>query len=498
MFNRYPEKLVSKEGDTGSFTLPCLIGPLTVKNALADLGASINLMPHSLFQRLGISKLKPTRMSIQLADRSIKYPIGSQSSWDDFLATARAVIDVHEGKLSLRVRNETVTFNIRKSMKSNPWVSPIQVIPKKGGMTVVKNEKNKFIPQRTVFPDLYRPRRPRKDYVTCPYGTFAYKRMSFGLCNASMTFQRYMTAIFHELIVDNMKVFMDDFFIFGSSFDYCLQNLEKTLKRCEETNLVLNWEKCHFMVKEGIVLGHKVSGSRIEVDKAKIKVISKLPYPTNVKAIWSFLRHAGLYRRFIKDFSQVVRPMTQLLVKDAPFNFYCSLPFEIMCDASDYAVGVVLEKNHSALWYLFTKQDAKPQMIRRILLPQEFDIEIRHKKGAENLVADHISQLENPDLAKLTKAEIRDLFPEEQLMTILNKSNEPWYGVVHRFSTAYNPQTNGQVKNTNWAIKLILEKTIVNNKKEWSHKLDDALWAFRTTFKTPLGTTPFRIIYGKA
>ncbi|GJS23772.1 reverse transcriptase domain-containing protein [Tanacetum coccineum] len=136
-----------KEGDPGSFTLPCLIGPLAVKNALADLGASINLMPHSLFRRLGISKLKPTRMSIQLADRSIKYPIGVSENLlvkvskfiflvefivleideDElvliilgrpFLATARAVIDVHEGKLSLRVRSETITFNIRKSMKS--------------------------------------------------------------------------------------------------------------------------------------------------------------------------------------------------------------------------------------------------------------------------------------------------------------------------------------------------------------------------------------------
>ncbi|GJY78938.1 hypothetical protein Tco_0484739 [Tanacetum coccineum] len=130
-----------------------------------------------------------------------------------------------------------------------------------------------------------------------------------------------MTTIFHELIEDSMDVFMDDFSVFGSSFDHCLKNLEKMLKRCEETNLVLNWYKCHFMVKEGIVLGHKVSGSGIEVDKAKIKAISKLPSPTNVKFIQSFLGHAGFCRRFIKDFSQIAHPMTQLLVKDAPFNF---------------------------------------------------------------------------------------------------------------------------------------------------------------------------------
>ncbi|GKE62674.1 reverse transcriptase domain-containing protein [Tanacetum coccineum] len=160
-----------------------------------------------------------------------------------------------------------------------------------------------------------------KTTFTCPYGTFVYKRMPFGLCNAPATFQRCMTVIFHELIKDSMEVFMDNFFVFGNSFDHCLKNLEKMLKRCEETNLVLKWEKCHFMVKEGIVLGHKVSRSGIEVNKGKVKAISKLPYPANIKSIRSFLEHAGFYRRFIKYFSQVARPMTQLLVKYAQFNF---------------------------------------------------------------------------------------------------------------------------------------------------------------------------------
>ncbi|GJS65019.1 hypothetical protein Tco_0679583 [Tanacetum coccineum] len=183
-----------------------------------------------------------------------------------------------------------------------------------------------------------------------------------------------MTAIFHELIEDSIEVFMDDFSIFGSSFDHYLKNLEKMLKRYEETNLVLNWEKCHFMVKEGIVFRHKVSGSGIEVDKAKIEAISKLPYLTNVKANRSFIGHA----------------------------------------------------DHSGLRYLLTKQDAKPRLIRWILLLQEFNIEIPDKKGAENLAADHLSRLENPDLEKLTKAEIKDLFPEELLMEISDKNNERW------------------------------------------------------------------------
>ncbi|GKC16218.1 reverse transcriptase domain-containing protein [Tanacetum coccineum] len=336
--------------------------------------------------------------------------------------------------------------------------------------------------------------------------------MPFGLCNAPTTFQRCMTAIFHELIEDSMEVFMDDFSIFGSSFDHCLKNLEKMLKRCEETNLVLNWEKCHFMVKEGIVLGHKVLGSGIEVDKAKIEAISKLPYPTNVKVVRSFLGHAGFYRRFIKDFSQIARPMTQLLVKDAPFNFSeeCiqafdtlkreltqapvmikpdwSLQFEIQCvDVSDYASGPVTRTKIDKHFKTNTRQQnnergirklhnyrkrapgcclcirkipsilgliqdhrfhrsfcptisihktrckkkkiktTTPRLIRWILLLQEFNIEIHDNKGAENLAADHLSQLKNLDLGKLTRAEIRDLFPEEHLMGISDKNNKPWY-----------------------------------------------------------------------
>lgn len=159
---------------------------------------------------------------------------------------------------------------------------------------------------------------------------------------------------------------MDDFSIFGSTFEECLHHLSLVLVRCKEKNLVLNWEKCHFMVRKGIVLGHVISESGIEVDKAKIDLISNLPPPRSVKEIRSFLGHAGLYRRFIKDFSKISRPLCNLLAKDAPFVFddEClhafkrlkteltsapiiqppdwKVPFEIMCDASDYAIGAVL------------------------------------------------------------------------------------------------------------------------------------------------------------
>ncbi|GJT08067.1 reverse transcriptase domain-containing protein [Tanacetum coccineum] len=314
------------------------------------------------------------------------------------------------------------------------------------------------------------------------------------------------------------------------------------------------------MVKEGIVLGHKISKSGIEVDRAKVDVIAKLPHPTSVKGVRSFLGHAGFYRRFIQDFSKIARPMTHLLEKETPFDFSkeCieafnilkkklteapilvapdwDLPFEIMCDASDYAVG------------------------------------------AENLAADHLSRLENPHEGALEKKEINETFPLETLGIISshNDSSTPWfadianyhagnfvicadqvirrcvygqedvdilttyhngpteghhganytakkvfdlgffwptiyrdahdlfakvmlkYGVTHCLSTAYHPQTSGQVEVSNRGLKRILERTVGENHASWSDKLEDALWAFRTAFKTPIGCTPYKLVYGKA
>ncbi|GJX31346.1 reverse transcriptase domain-containing protein [Tanacetum coccineum] len=302
------------------------------------------------------------------------------------------------------------------------------------------------------------PKDQEKTTFTYPYEIFAYRRMPFGLCNAPSTFQRCMMAIFHDMIEKTMEVFMDDFSVFGDSFSTCLSHLEKMLKRCEDTNLSLNWEKSHFMVKEGIVLGHKISKSGIEVDRAKVEVIAKLPHPTTVKGVRSFLGHAGFYRRFIQDFSKIARPMTHLLEKETPFFFSkeCiesfntlkrklteapiliapdwDLPFELMCDASDFAIGAVLgqRKNkhfqpihyasktmtEAQAHYTTTEKellavDAKARLMRWILLLQEFDVEIRDKKGAENLAADHLSRLENPHQNEFENKEITETFPLE-------------------------------------------------------------------------------------
>jgi hypothetical protein len=149
-----------------------------------------------------------------------------------------------------------------------------------------------------------------------------------------------MMSIFFDMIEKIMEVFMDDFSIYGKTFDDCLENLDKVLQRCVEKHLVLNWEKCHFMVREGIVLGHLVSERGIEVDCAKIEVIENLPPPTNIKGVRSFLGHAGFYRRFIKDFSHITRPLTSLLAKDAPFEFddECLDAFHILKNALSSAL----------------------------------------------------------------------------------------------------------------------------------------------------------------
>ncbi|GKB76609.1 reverse transcriptase domain-containing protein [Tanacetum coccineum] len=581
-------KLPSKEKDPGSFTIPCDIGQLHINNALADLGSSISLMPYMMYKKLGLGEPKATRMSLELVNRKT------------FLATARAMIDLFNKKITLRVGDDEVIFDVDQSIKRPPakddecygvddlddtinaeaqellasdksdtfllkgleklidqsdlesceyfkckavdnsdsgepiwrinsvntpypvvqettepnkvksenlysasanendekkpelknlphhleyaylhrdksfpiiissaflsycthkilmeddykpviqpqrrlnpkvqdvvkneivklldfgliypisyssWVSPVYVVPNKGGMTVVLNDNNELISSSIVIGwqvrIYYRKLNDatQKDHFPLPFidqMIFAYQQMSFGLCNAPTTFQRCMTAIFHDMVEDFMEVFMDDFSVFG---------------------------KCHFMVKEGIVLGHKISRAGIEVDRAKIDLIAKLPYPTNVKGVRSFLGHAGFYR---SDFA-VGAVLGQRIYRKFKPIYYAS---KTLNNAQEHYTTIEKE----------LLVDVKPRLIRWVLLLQGFDIEIKDKKGAKNLAADHLSRLKNPDLGAFTEEEIAD-------------------------------------------------KLVGYNLKNWSEKLDDTLWAFRTAYKTPTRCTPFRLVNEKA
>ena len=159
----------------------------------------------------------------------------------------------------------------------------------------------------------------KKMTFTCPFGTYAFQRMPFGLCNAPGIFQRCMLAIFSDFIGESMEVFMDDFSVFGQSFDACLEHLTQILDVCVKKRLVLSWVKSHFMVREGTVLGHLVSSKGLKVDKAKVEVIQDLALPTSIRELRSFLGHVGFYRRFIQDFAKVSKPLTSLLCKEKDF-----------------------------------------------------------------------------------------------------------------------------------------------------------------------------------
>ena len=222
---------------------------------------------------------------------------------------------------------ELLDVGVTYPIADRKWVSPTQVVPKKSGVTVVENEHNELIPtwvttgwrvcidyrklnagiRKDLFPlpfvdqmlervtgnefycflDGYSRYNQieialedqEKTTFTYPFGTFTFRKMPFGLCNALGTFQRCMMRIFSDMIEHILEIFMDYFSVFGDSYEGCLENLRRVLERCREKNLVLNWEKCHFMVTQGIVLGHIVSREGIEVDKAKVELISNLPTP---------------------------------------------------------------------------------------------------------------------------------------------------------------------------------------------------------------------------
>nr|GEX35551.1 hypothetical protein [Tanacetum cinerariifolium] len=706
------KKLLEKLGDPGKFLIPCDFPGRDECLALADLGASINLMPFSVWKRLSLLDLTPTCMTLELADRSISHPVEVAED-----------VYVKVGELTLRVGKEAITFNLdqtsrysanysdmtakridvidmackeysqevlgfsdvitsgnptpyydlasttsstltsfrnsdflleevdaflaieddptspefyqpyidlerdilileaflnddaslpppnqrnylpevhkelkiceAKSDKSlvdetlevelkdlpphlesaflegddklpviiveylsvekkttliivlkshNPWVSPVHYVPKKGGFTVVENEDNELILTCLVMG--WR----EKTTFTYPYGTFACRRMPFGLCNAPGTFQRCMMAIFHDMIKKTMEVFIDDFSVFGNSFQSCLSHLERMMMRCEDTNLCVNWEKSHFMVKEGIVLSHKISKQRIKVDKAKVDVITKLPHPTTVKEC-------------AEAFQTLKRKLTEAPIMIA---LDWDMPFELMCDASDFAIGAVLgqrqDKNFRPIRYAsktiteaesnYTTTEKEMLVVvyafekfRSYLIMNksiEFTFKVIDTKGAKNLAADHLSRLENPHQNVLDPKEINESFPLETLNLVSTHGNQStiWFAdfanyhagnfIVKGMSSQQKSKFFKDVKHYFWddpyLFKIYADQVIrrcvsgqeaieilkachygptrghhgPNYTAKKSDKLDDALWAFRTAYKTPIGCNPYKLVYGKA
>nr|GEY89771.1 reverse transcriptase domain-containing protein [Tanacetum cinerariifolium] len=335
-------------------------------------------------------------------------------------------------------------------ISDSPWVSPVYCVPKKGGFTVVENEENELILTRLVtrwrFRIDYRKlnEATRKDHFSLPFIDQMLERLAG---NEYYCFLDCFSGYF-QIPIDPKDQEKTTFTCSYGTFAY-----QKILKRCEDTNLCLNWEKSHFMVKEGIVIGHKISKNRIEVDKAKVNVIAKLPHPTTVKGICSFLGHASFYRQFIQDFLKIPRPMTRLLEKDTIFFFFkeCveafqtlkrklteapilisldwDLPFELMCDVSDFAIAVD---------YLLKWVEAKAPPTNDARFVCKFLKSLFARFGTPcAIISDHETHFCNDQFAKV----------------MLN------YGVTHCLATAYHPQTSGQVEVSNRGLKRILERT---------------------------------------
>ncbi|GKC41591.1 reverse transcriptase domain-containing protein [Tanacetum coccineum] len=362
-------------------------------------------------------------------------------------------------------------------ISDSPWVSPVHCVPKKEGMTVVTNEDNELIPTSLVtrwrVSIYYRKLNDatRKDHFQLPFmdqmlerlagneyycfldGFWGYFHIPIDPQDQEKTtftcpYGTCMMAIFHDMIKEIMEVFMDDFS-----------------------------EKCHFMVKEGIVLDHKISKNGIEVDRAKVDVIAKLPHPTFVKGVRSFLGHASPEATICAD--QVIRRCV-----------YGQEAVDILTACQNRPTRGHHGANYTAkkvfdsdFYWSMIYHDAHDMVEAKALPTNDAQVVVKILKSL-------FARFGTP------RAIISDrgtYFCNDQFAKVMRK-----YGITHRLSTVYHPQTSGQVEVSNRGLKRILERTVGENCASWSDKLDDALWAFHIAFKTPIGCTPYKLMYEKA
>nr|GEU66521.1 reverse transcriptase domain-containing protein [Tanacetum cinerariifolium] len=446
ILNQLPRKL----GDPIKFLIPCEFPGMDECLALADLGASINLMPFFVWEALSLPKLTSTSMTLKLAERSVSKPIGIAK--DVSFKTGRALIDVHKGELTLRIGKEAITYNLDLTVSPTPdedlivsTTSPTLTLFGDSDFLLFQ-EADAFL-AKTVKSSIDEP--PEIELKDLPpHLEYAFlegdnklpviiakelgDEEKFALIKRRVNpkihdvikkeDEKLLDAVLINPISDSpwvsptMEVFMVDFSVFRNSFENCLSRLDKMLQRCEDTNLSLNWEKSHFMVKEGIVLGHKISKNGIEVDKAKIDVIAKLPHPTTVKG-------AVLGQRHEKHFKPI--HYASKMMNDAKTNYTTTekVMLAVVYAFEKFRSYLIMNKSivhtdHSALKYLFAKKDAKARLLRWVLLLQKFDFQVLDTKGAENLAADHLCRLENPYKNVLDPKEINESFPLETLSMV--------------------------------------------------------------------------------
>nr|GEW80629.1 reverse transcriptase domain-containing protein [Tanacetum cinerariifolium] len=447
------KKLPEKLRDPIKFLILCDFLGKAECLALADLSASINLMPLSVWDKLSLPDLSPTCMTLELADRSISHSVGVAED-RSFLKIERALIDVFEGELTLRVGKEAITFNIDQTSRylanynemTTKRIDVIDMACKEYSQELLEVEleylpphleyeflegddklpviiaKDLSVEEKTALitvlnlhkraiawkrSDIKVPidlKDQEKTTFTCPYGTFAYRRMPFGLCNAPGTFQRCMMAIFHDVIEKTMEVFMDVFSFFGNSFESYLSHLEKMLKRCVHGQEAINILKACYYGPTG---GHHGPNNT-----AKKVFDSGFYWPT-------------IYRD------------AQNLVKN--------------CDGIDFMGSFSSSKGN-----------------KYILVAVDFLSEWVEAKA-----------LTTNDARVVCKF-LKNLFARFG-------TPEPLSVIEERTS----------VEVSNHGLKCILERTVGENCASWSNKLDDALWAFRKAYKTTIGCTPYKLGYGK-